>query len=68
MKKYPGQRQVGLLFTAGQKHAGIGSGPISIFGTLQNAVPSTAAVILKTRVNFSWLSPRLAMSELTQMD
>jgi len=30
VKKYPGQRQlVGLLFIAGQKYAGVGSGPIS---------------------------------------
>jgi len=28
-KKYPGQRLVGLLFTAGQKYVQVGSGPIS---------------------------------------
>jgi len=30
VKKYPGQRQVGLLFIAGQKKARVGSWPISI--------------------------------------
>jgi len=29
VKKYRGQRRVGLLFTAGQKYARVGSGPIS---------------------------------------
>jgi len=29
VKKYLGQRQVGFLFTAGQKYARVGSGPIS---------------------------------------
>jgi len=29
-KKYPGQRQIGHLFTAGQIYALVGSGPISI--------------------------------------
>jgi len=29
VKKYPGQMRVGLLLTAGQKYARIGSGPIS---------------------------------------
>jgi len=29
VKKYPGQRQIGLLFTGGQKYARMGSGPIS---------------------------------------
>jgi len=28
VKEYPGQSQVGPLFNAGQKHAGVGSGPI----------------------------------------
>jgi len=31
VKKYPGQRQVGLLFTASQKYARVGSGSISRF-------------------------------------
>jgi len=34
VKKYPGQRQVGLLFTTGQKYAWVGSWPISSWGTL----------------------------------
>jgi len=29
VNKYPGQRRVGLLFTAGQKQAQVGSRPIS---------------------------------------
>jgi len=29
-QKYPGQRRVSFLFTAGQKYAQVGSGPISI--------------------------------------
>jgi len=29
--KYPGQRRVSLLFTADQKYAQVGSGPISTF-------------------------------------
>jgi len=28
VKKYPGQRQAGLLFTAGQKYVRVGPGPI----------------------------------------
>jgi len=35
VKKYPGQSQVSLLFTAGQKQARVGSGPISIIETLK---------------------------------
>jgi len=31
VKNYPGQRQVGLLLTAGEKYARVGSGPISYF-------------------------------------
>jgi len=29
VKKYPGQRRIGLLFTVDQKYARVGSGPIS---------------------------------------
>jgi len=32
-KKYPGQKRVSLLFTAGQKYAWIGSKPISMSNT-----------------------------------
>jgi len=35
VKKYQGQKQVGLLFTAGQKDAGVGSGPATLnFGNV----------------------------------
>jgi len=31
VKKYPGQRQISLLFTTGQKYARVGSGSIASF-------------------------------------
>jgi len=34
VKKHPGQRQVSLLFTAGQKYPRVGSSPISRFISL----------------------------------
>jgi len=35
VKKYPGQSRVGLLFTAGQKYARVGSGPITTMTSSQ---------------------------------
>jgi len=52
VKKYLGQRWVGLLFTAGQKYARVGLGPISstnVLPSIKNPSPQVATKMKKVK-------------------
>jgi len=64
VKKYPCQRRVCLLFSAGQKYAWVGSGPISIHNNLQILFQSQVKLDSGTgTLNLTWI-PGAGMKQL----
>jgi len=65
VKKYPGQSRVGLLFTAGQKYARVGSGPITTMTTSQPQrhvrTIQTFSSIKKTRIYQDYCGRKLEL-------